>query len=108
MLRVQAIPIKKTYQEWLSYDFVNPQSEAVEVQLRWEETAVTFKIETNALTNSLAELNDKESKTTGDYQQMAIRTLELNSDDSEKALEYLETILSAARLPGKRVSPTIL
>ena len=90
---VLRVPVKvqnQAFQEWLSYDFINPRQEDVDVQLRWENTVVIFNVKTNALDNKLSDLNKIEAPTTGDLQQMAIRTLEIDAANTNKALEYLE------------------
>lgn len=91
---VLRIPVKTQqvpFQEWLSYEFTNPESESVDVVLRWERTAVSFKVETDALFNIIADLEAKEEKAANDYQELAIRTLEKNPEAKDKALQYLET-----------------
>lgn len=90
VLRVPVKTQNKSYQEWLSYDFVNPGQEDIDVQLRWENTAVVFNVKTNALQNTLSDLNKKEAKNCGDYQQMAIRILEVDASQTDQALEYLQ------------------
>jgi len=90
VLRVPVKTQKVSFQEWLSYEFTNPTSESVDVQLRWEETAVSFNIATDALHNIISDLTAKEKKETRDYQELAIRTLEQNSNEHKKALDYLE------------------
>ena len=90
VLRVPVKPQKTSFQEWLSYEFTNPKSESVDIQLRWEETVVSFNVSTDALSNIISNLSDKEKKEAKDYQELAIRTLEQNSNKKEKALDYLE------------------
>lgn len=91
---VLRIPVKTQqvpFQEWLSYEFANPESESVDIVLRWEKTAVIFQVETNALSNLLTDLEAKENKSAVDYQELAKRTLEQNPNAKDKALQYLET-----------------
>lgn len=90
VIRVPVSTQKKPYQEWLSYEFINPQSESVDVRLRWEETEVTFNITTNALDNILAELLAKKEKEAADYQELFLRTLEKDPSNKVEAVEYLE------------------
>ncbi|MEQ8906971.1 DUF2911 domain-containing protein [Ekhidna sp.] len=87
------VPVKTKnmpFQEWLSYEFINPKSESVDVQLRWEETAVTFNIQTDAFSNIISDIESKEQKDANDYQELAVRTLENNPNQKELALDYLE------------------
>ncbi len=90
---VLRIPVKTEdmpFQEWLSYEFIKPGTESVDIQLRWENTAVSFTVSTDALTNMMLDLNKKEHKTAIDFQELAIRTLEKDPSQKEAALEYLE------------------
>lgn len=90
ILRVPVKTQKTSFQEWLSYEFVNPQSESVDIKLLWENTAVQFNVSTNALSNVIADLTNKEDKTAADYQNLAKRTLEQNPSNTKEALELLE------------------
>lgn len=90
VLRIPVKTRKTPFQEWLSYEFVSPKGESVEVQLRWEETAVSFEISTNALDNILTDLREKEEKASADYQELSLRTLEKNASNKTEAMEYLE------------------
>ena len=94
VLRIPVETQKVPFQEWLSYEFRNPTSESVEIQLRWEETAVSFKVSTNALDNLLSDLEAMEEKTASNYQSLAMRTLEKYPDKKEEALEFLEMSFS--------------
>lgn len=91
VLRVPVKTQQVPFQEWLSYEFTNPESESVDIVLRWERTAVSFKIETDALSNLIADLEAKENKSATEYQELAIRTLEKDPNAKDKALQYLET-----------------
>lgn len=94
VLRIPVKTMKMPFQEWLSYDFIEPTSETIQIQLRWEETAVRFEIATDALVNTLNDLNQNENKSTNDYQDLAFWTLEKDPLLKEQALEYLETSYS--------------
>ena len=98
VLRVPVKPQKVPFQEWLSYDFLNPNSESVDIQLLWEETAVEFAVTTNALENLLTDLNKKEEKDANDYQELAALTLEQDPSKKDEALAFLEQ--SAEQLPN--------
>ncbi len=90
VLRIPVKTKKVPFQEWLSYEFINPTHESVDVRLRWENTAVDFRIATNALHNILMDLQAKANKTTSDFQELALRTLEADPGAKEQALKYLE------------------
>lgn len=91
VIRVPVETQQVPFQEWLSYDFINPESESVEVQLRWETTAVKFKVKTNATLNIMKNLSGKPDKTASEYQEMALRTLEWDRNAYEEAIVYLDS-----------------
>ena len=90
VLREKVKPRKSPFQEWLSYDFMNPKHESVDIELRWEETAVSFNVSTDAVANTLQDLSEKETKSINDYQQLAIWTLEQDPSKTDEALLFLE------------------
>ncbi|MEM7296635.1 MAG: DUF2911 domain-containing protein [Bacteroidota bacterium] len=94
VLRVPVKTQQMPFQEWLSYDFINPKAESVDIQLRWENTAVTFNVRTNALDNIIGDLQAKEEKTISDLQNLALRTLERDPSKLDEALTYLEESFS--------------
>lgn len=90
---VLRIPVKTKhlpFQEWLSYEFINPTHESVVVRLRWENTAVDFRIASSALDNILMDLQAKANKSTPDFQELALRTLEVDPRAKVQAMKYLE------------------
>lgn len=90
ILRIPVKTEKTPFQEWLSYEFINPTSESVDVRLKWENTSVTFNVSTNALDNLIGDLQSKEEKTAFDLQDLSLRILEKDPTMHEKAMEYLE------------------
>lgn len=100
------VPVKTNqldFQEWLSYDFINPESESVDVQLRWETTAVQFNVKTNATQNIMTNLISKTDKSAGEYQELALRTLELEPKSFEKAMVYLDSskvVIDTGEMPA--------
>lgn len=93
VLRVKVKPSKVPFQEWLSYEFINPNSQSVDIQLSWEETAFVFNVTTNSLVNKLANLNKKEKKSAADYQDLALLTIEQDPENVSNAMQYLEQSL---------------
>ncbi|MDW3191100.1 MAG: DUF2911 domain-containing protein [Cytophagales bacterium] len=91
VIRVPVETRQLPFQEWLSYDFLNPESESVDIQLRWENTAVMFQVKTNATMNIMKNLVGKTDKTASEYQELALRTLEWDKDAYDKALVYLDS-----------------
>lgn len=90
VLRIPVQPQTTAFQEWLSYEFANPKNESVDVVLRWEKTAVSFHVETDALANVIADLKELEDKKANNYHELAIRTIEKDPTAREQALAYLE------------------
>lgn len=90
VLRVPVATQSFPFQEWLSYDFINPKVEEVELLLRWEESGAAFTIATDVNTNILDDLKRKENKGTRDYRILAIETIVEDSTQIDVALEYLE------------------
>lgn len=90
VLRIPVKTMEMPFQEWLSYEFINPQSESVDIMLRWENTAVTFNVKTNALENIIGGLKAKEEKSVNDLQNLSLRILEEDPGKLEEALGYLE------------------
>lgn len=67
VLRV-TVPVKKApYQEWLSYNFVNPLAESVEVSLHWTNVKATFAVSTDVSQNIIQDILKKEEKSFNDY-----------------------------------------
>lgn len=85
------VPVKKQeYQDWLSYNFMNPQAEKVDVELRWVDVSTSFTISTDVTANILADLEAKRNKSAEDYGTMAIEYMNQNQNNLEKALGYIE------------------
>ena len=89
VIRVPVPTQKVTFQEWLSYEFLNPLVESVDVQLKWEETAITFNVKTDALMNGIKSIKEKEEITAADYQALAFKTLEQDPTALDQAMEYI-------------------
>lgn len=90
VLRIPVKTMATPFQEWLSYDFINPKAESVDIQLRWENTSVVFTVTTNALDNILADLQAIEEKSAFELQDLSLRTLEKDPSNHKKAMAYLE------------------
>jgi hypothetical protein len=96
VLRVK-VPVKKQeYQDWLSYSFVKPQAEKVDVELRWVDVSAAFTISTNITANILGDLEAKPNKSADDYGTLSIECMNQNQNSIDKALGYLE--LGLARI----------
>lgn len=89
VLRVK-VPVKKNkFQEWLSYNFINPKSESVDLELHWTDTSASFNISTNVSANIINDINNKNNKTAEDYRVLAIETARLNPNKIDIALNYI-------------------
>ena len=67
VLRVK-VPVKKTSdQEWLSYNFANPQAESVDIALHWTDVSATFNVSTDVAQNIIHDMLNKEEKSFNDY-----------------------------------------
>lgn len=88
VLRVK-VPVKKaSYQEWLSYDFRNPEAEAVEVSLHWTDIQATFKVSTDVTQNIIDTLVAKEDKAFNDY--LILAEEYRNKGETERAWDYIQ------------------
>ncbi|WP_299555786.1 DUF2911 domain-containing protein [Seonamhaeicola sp.] len=94
VLRIKAKVKNRVFQEWLSYDFVDPNPESAGIELRWENVSAGFTVGLDVSENILADLRDKEDKTARDYRVMAIETMKKDPGKLEEALMYLEKALS--------------
>jgi hypothetical protein len=59
-LRVQAKPQKSEYNEWLTYDFTDRETDHATVALKWEDLQLPFKIEVPNIDDVYVETIDKE------------------------------------------------
>ena len=85
-VKVEQLP----HQEWLSYDFINPGVEQVDLRLRWEKSGASFTISTDVNANILSDLIAKEEKTNRDYRVLAIETIQSDPSKMNEALSYLD------------------
>ena len=93
VLRVSVTPEEMDFQEWLSYEFVDPGTETVGIALRWENLRVVFHVATDAVANSILDLTAKEKPSAADLQALAIRTLDADPSQQALAMDYLEQSL---------------
>ena len=89
-LRVKVEPMAAPHQEWLSYDFNNPQPQSVEVQLRWEKTKVSFKVEIDFVSNLLINVDNNDAKTSNDYRTLALIKTIREPEKIDEALLLVE------------------
>lgn len=89
-LRVTVKTEKIPYQEWLSYNFMDREAESTQVELRWEETGATFKIEVDVTTNIINDILAKEEKTSRDYQILAWQSWQKEPENIAGALAWIE------------------
>lgn len=89
-LRVDVVPETVTYQEWLSYNFVDREAESAKVELIWATKRVRFEISVDVNNNLLKDLQAKEDKTAREYVALAREELKKNASNHEAALAWLE------------------
>jgi hypothetical protein len=93
-LRVTVPAEKSSFQEWLSYTFIDREAESAAVELRWEETKASFKVEVDVNQNILNDLTEKEDKSAGDYLTFARQTAKMYPENVDAALELVDTSIS--------------
>lgn len=103
-LRVTATPEKTHYQEWLSYEFVHREPESASLELHWSNIKCALKIEVDVTSSVLADLKNKEEKTSDDYIKMAQLTVKQNPNKIDEALGYVEQSIGI----GKEFRNTML
>ncbi|WP_176214694.1 DUF2911 domain-containing protein [Reichenbachiella faecimaris] len=114
VLRVPVAVKKVPHQEWLSYDFIEPQAEQFDIRLRWEEVSAAFTVSTHVNTNILADLYAKADKSARDYRVLAVETLVADPSQVDQALKYLEEAMAridsmeVRRQQGERFSITVM
>lgn len=103
VLRVKVATERRSFQEWLSYSFVDPEAEAATVELRWADTSAKFKISLDVSANIISDLNQKEERTAGDYRILAIEHLQKDPHAAQLALTYLDSALNKVELEDERM-----
>lgn len=94
VLRV-TVPVKnRPFQEWLSYDFIDPMAEKLGIELHWTDAAASFEVSTNVSANIISDISKKADKSAEDYKQLAVETYKLYPKQYESALAYIDSGLT--------------
>jgi|GEM_PF-1996968 len=110
-LRVNVQPEQVRFQEWLSYQFVEPKADQVKLQMHWENTAVTFDIQTAVEKNIISDVEKMESPEWHALLAAADNILKLDSTNLNGAMEKVETSIATnsefeinGSIPGGKTS----
>lgn len=95
VLRV-TVPVEKvSFQEWLSYDFIDREAISGKLALRWEKSQAAVKIEVEVKANIIADTEAKTDKEFSDYLTLAQYKRDLQLIDAEGQLALAEQALRA-------------
>lgn len=97
-LRVTVPVLKDNFQEWLSYDFIDRQSESAKVQVKWEKTQVLFLVSTDVTANIVADLKKKEEKDAEDFLVLAQQTIKVSPGNIEEAMGYVDASIQIEKM----------
>lgn len=91
VLRVN-VPVEKTnFQEWLSYQFIQPEATSVGLELHWDRSRAVLPIEVDVENNVISALKAKSDKTAADYHSLAAWAINSKSISNREVLEFIET-----------------
>jgi hypothetical protein len=100
VVRVQAKPVPLSFSvESFSILFANVTASTCDLQLIWENTLVTFPIQTDIDTKVMAQIDNAMSKDNHPYFQAAIYYLD-NGKDLNKALDWFDKAIAQDPTPG--------
>ncbi len=101
-LRVTATPVKGLFTEWLTYEFPNVSTDTATVQLRWENLAVPFTVNTNTTAKVLANARDAVAKAgPGDWQTAnRAANFAFNSGLKDEATKWVDASIKAKPTPS--------
>ena len=95
VLRVTVPTQQAPFQEWLSYDFINRESESAGLELHWERTRSVLNIKVDVTANMIAQNEAVEEKKYGEYIALAYYKRKAGLVDAAGALEIAEQALAA-------------
>lgn len=108
ILRITSLVYKRPFQEWLSYDYVNPMAEKLGVELHWTDVAASFEISTNVSANIISDINKKDDKTSDDFLNLATESYKLNPKQYERSLAYIDSGLAIIDKVEERLKSYLL
>ena len=89
-LRVNVQPETVAFQEHLAYQFIEPKPDQVKLRMHWENTAVTFSIQTEVEKNIISDVEKMEPPVWHALLAAANNILKLDSTNLKLAMEKVE------------------
>ncbi len=102
-LRVKVKPVAAPMQNWLSYQFSDPQPNNVTLNLQWETTKVSFEISTDVEKNRFSDLEKIEDKNANHFYMMASTMISLDSTKTEEAFDLINKSLALEQKLGNQL-----
>ncbi len=101
-LKVTATPQKAPFTEWLTYEFPNVTTDTATVQLRWENLAIPFTVNTNTTAKVIVSARDAVAKAASGDWQTANRAANFafNSGMNEDAARWVDASIKAKPTPS--------
>lgn len=101
-LQVTATPVKAPFAEWLTYEFPNVSTDTATVQLRWENVAVPFTVNTGTTAKVIAAARDAVAKAApGDWQTAnRAANFAFNAGLKDDAAKWVEASIKAKPTPS--------
>jgi len=93
VVRFSAIPSKTSYTESFTFNFANVTTTSADIEISWEETKVSFKIEQNVDATVMKNIDAALSPSATSYFQAARYYYDTNRD-SKLALEWIDKSLA--------------
>lgn len=108
-LRVPVQPQEVLYQDWLSYQFINPKAHRVTIQLHWANQLMAFDVSTNVEANIIADVAQMESPNWSAFLDAAKSTLNLNPQALAEGMELIDkSIAHTANLANRMFKAGLL
>jgi Protein of unknown function (DUF2911) len=101
-LKVTSTPAHAAFTEWLTYEFPSVSTDAATVQLRWENLAVPFTVNTGTTAKVMSNARDAVAKAAADDWQTPYRAANFafNSDMKDDAGKWIDTSMKAKATPS--------
>jgi len=97
-LRVEVIPQKNSFTEWLTYDFIEKKPTFTIAALKWEELMVPFKIEADVSNTYLSQIRKELQNAAGFHWQNWVEAVNFcldNNTNLDEALLWIDYATSA-------------
>lgn len=101
-LRVTSTPQKVPFTEWLTYEFPSVSTDTATVQLRWENVAVPFTVNTGTTAKVMANARDAIAKAApGDWQTAnRAANFAFNAGMTDEAAKWVDASIKAKPTPS--------